>query len=137
MAFEIYLNFKNGEAQEAFETYEKLFAGKRNPNIMRYKNVPGMKVKPEEANYVLHAEMTLENMTINVSDVDQSTRYVKGTQVSIMYTCASVTDLEHKFEILSKGGQVNVKPEKTFFAESYTEFEDRFGIPWQLIYILR
>ena len=135
MAFEIYLNFKNGQAMQAFETYEMLFDGIRHPQIMHYKDVPGMNVKPEEEDFILHAEMKLENINLNFSDVDSTVSYVKGTQVSIMYTCQSVADLEHKFEVLSKNGVVNVKPGKTFFAESYTEFEDQFGIPWQLIYI--
>ena len=137
MAFEIYFNFQKGQALEAFETYEKLFNGKRHPNIMRYKDYPDMHVKPEEKDYILHAEMTVGPMTLNFSDVDSSMAYSKGKQVSVMFTCDSVKDLEHKFEVLSKDGIVRVKPGKTFFAKSYTEFEDKFGIPWELIYIER
>lgn len=135
MAFEIYLNFKKGQAIEALELYEMVFDGKRYPSIMRYKDVPDMNVKPEEEDYVLHAELMVGDMNINFSDVDDSMVYVKGTQVSIMYVCDSVIDLEHKFEALSKNGNIHVKPNRTFFAESYTEFEDQYGIPWQLIYV--
>jgi len=134
MAFEIYLDFTNGEANEAFETYEKLFNGKRHPHIMRFKDVPGNYLEHEKE-YFLHAEMMIENMNINFSDVPKHMTYTKGNQVSIMYTCQSVEDVLTKFNVLSQDGEVFTKPGKTFFAESYCHFVDKFGIPWQFIFL--
>ncbi len=137
MAFEIYLNFKDGQALPAMERYEEVFGGQRTMDVMYYKDGPGMNVKPEEENYVLHSELNIAGFTLNFSDVGASYEYLRGTSVSVLYTCESVEDLKNKFRLLSVGGQVSAKPGKTFYAESYTAFVDEFGIPWELIYIQR
>lgn len=133
MAFEIYLNFDNGQALAALETYERVFHGQREAGIFRYKDAPDASYDKKYENYIMHADMKLDNIVLNVSDVMEKA-YVKGSQVSILYTCDSTEEVERVFHELSKGGNVRVKPEKTFYAESYADLTDKFGIPWQLIY---
>ena len=79
--------------------------------------------------------MKIENTTLNFSDMKAEDSYLKGDHMYIMYTCKSESDLQEKFDHLSPGGMVSVKPSKTFFAQSYAAFEDKYGIMWQLIFI--
>ncbi len=134
MAFEIYLNFSDGKAEEAIKLYEKVFNGKRHPDIMRFKDVEGFPLKPSEASYIMHAEMGIDNIVLNFSDVTDQTPYQRGNNISIMVTCDSSEKVEDIFNQLSIDGHVRTKPQETFFAEKYCEFEDRYGIWWQLIY---
>ena len=43
-------------------------------------------------------------------------------------------DAERVYRLLSDGGQIFMKMEKTFFANRFAMFRDRFGTSWMLLH---
>ena len=49
-------------------------------------------------------------------------------------TVDSEQEAEHLYAVLSEGGQVFMKMEKTFFANRFAMLRDRFGTSWMLLH---
>ena len=55
---------------------------------------------------------------------------MKGFSLSLMYP--TVEEATRIFEALAEGGQVTMKPGKTFWSEYFGMATDRFGTPWMV-----
>ena len=62
--------------------------------------------------------------------------FVEGNTVSLMLDCSSEAEINKYFSALSSGGNVNMPLEKTFWAERFGAFTDKFGKSWMLNYDL-
>ena len=49
-------------------------------------------------------------------------------------TVGSEKEAEHLYAVLSEGGQIFMKMEKTFFANRFAMLRDRFGTSWMLLH---
>lgn len=132
MAAEIYLNFDR-TCDEAIKLYQKAFSTE-DAQIMRYKDMPNYKGKPENGNLILHSMMTIKGSVFHLSDVPEHMTYHAGDNISILLHLDSEQEVVDTFDLL-KDFATNVQtPEPTFFAKAYGSLKDRFGITWQFIF---
>jgi PhnB protein len=125
-----YLSFE-GTCEEALHAYSEIFGGKVDIQS-RYDN-PAMKAPKEYHNKVLHASMQLGEFTIMASDVFPGTPSKNGNaNIALAFAVKTPEDGKKLFELLSKGGNVNVPFEKQFWGEWHGNLTDRFGIRWMV-----
>ena len=133
---EPYLIF-DGNCEKAFTFYESVF-GVKIAAIMRYKDMPteAKKNVPEsDMERVVHVLLTVSNkVSLMGSDSSGSIKTHIGDNVSLTLNMESETEARHIFEKLSEGGKVTMPLEKTFFADLYAMFTDKFGIHWMIVY---
>jgi len=132
--------FFEGRCEEAIEFY-KTTLGAKPGMLMRFKDNPekekaaaseGCAPTPEMDDKVMHAEFTIGDSLVMVSDGRCSGKpEFKGTALSIDY--ADIPALEKAFKGLSEGGQVVMPLGQTFFADKFGMVIDQFGVTWMLI----
>jgi PhnB protein len=130
MEFNPYLNF-NGQCEEAFKLYEKCLNGKIEFMMTNEQSPMADKTPPELAKKVMHASLRFGDQVI--MGVDAPPQYYEKPQG--FSVCISVKDTaaaERIFNELSAGGAVRMPLEKTFWAERFGMFTDRFGTPWMI-----
>lgn len=125
-----YLNF-NGQCEEAFKTYEKCLNGKIE-FIMTHEQSPmADKIPPEWKKKIMHATLRFGEQVIMGADAPpQYYQQPQGFSVSISLN--DPAEAERMFKELSAGGSVRMPLEKTFWAERFGMFTDRFGTPWMI-----
>lgn len=125
-----YLNF-NGQCEEAFKTYEKCLNGKIE-FIMTHEQSPmADKIPQEWKKKIMHATLRFGGQVIMGADAPpQYYQQPQGFSVSISLN--DPAEAESIFKELSAGGSVRMPLEKTFWAERFGMFTDRFGTPWMI-----
>jgi PhnB protein len=124
-----YLNF-DGRAAEAIAHYERAL-GAKTGMVMRFGEVQGMPVAPENRDRVMHATLTMGGGTIMVSDGPPGAPVAAGdtTQVALHFA-DDLADMDRKFTALAEGGQVTMPLTDTFWGARFGTLVDRFGIRW-------
>ena len=126
-----YLSF-DGNCAEAFNFYRDALGGTL--STMRYDDSPG---EPNEMNKgmegkLMHARLAGDGFTLMGSDI-QSARFEKPAPVmQISVNVHSVAAGEALFAKLSAGGVVFMPMQKTFWAESFGMFADKYGFSWMI-----
>ena len=132
----IYLTF-DGNCEEAFNFYKSVFGGEF-PYIGRFKDMPpgdGVKLNPGDADRIMHVSLPISKETMLMgSDTggDWAANYKQGNNFTISITAGSKDETEKLFNGLSAGGTVTMPLAKTFWAESFGTFTDKFGINWMV-----
>jgi len=130
MRLNVYLLFKS-QCEEALTFYQSVLGGK----ITAMDKVAGSPAEPhyppESKNDILHAALALDNMDILASDCPPS-MYDKPRGTSICIMLQDEAEADRIYGALSKGGDIIMPLEKTFFAKKYAQWVDRFGARWML-----
>src|SRR6188768_1784731 len=124
-----YLHF-NGAAEEAMTFYKSVLGGAFTI-FQRYKEVPGGEKMPAaDQERVIHISLQVSaSITIMASDtMGTLDDYQKGTNFHICLHTDSETENEKLFDALSKGGQIEMPLNKTFWGAYFGMFRDKFGI---------
>ncbi|HEY1040114.1 MAG TPA: VOC family protein [Bacteroidia bacterium] len=118
-----YLNF-NGNAREAMTFYKECLGGEL--TIMDFDNgTPG----------VMHANLYSGDIVIFASDCPPGTPAITfGTSVSLSINCMSREQVDKFFNALSKGGNIIMPLEDTFWGAYFGMLTDKFGIHWMFNY---
>jgi PhnB protein len=125
-----YLLF-NGQCEEAFKFYEKLLGGKIEA-MMAHEGTPAEKgVPPEWRKKILHARLAVGDQVLMASDAPPD-RYQKPQGYSVSIGVTDPAEAERIYQTLSENGSVGMPLQKTFWAERFAMFVDRFGIPWMI-----
>ncbi len=125
-----YLNFP-GNCAEAFRFYEKLFGGKIE-TMMRFDESPmADEAPPEQRNNIIHAYLSIGDAVLMGSDAPPE-YFAKPQGISVSIQLTDIEQGERIFNELSKGGNVGMPFEKTFWAERFGMVTDRYGIPWMI-----
>jgi PhnB protein len=131
----IYLNF-NGNAEEAFNHYKKVFGTEFSNQIMRYKDTPmqpGAPPLPEaDLNKVAHVALPiLAGIQIMATDMLESMgqKLVEGNNFTISLNPDTKEEADRLYTSLSEGGADGVAPHDEFWGYWGT-CKDRFGIRW-------
>jgi PhnB protein len=135
-----YLNF-NGNCEEAFNFYEKVFNTK-NPGYMRYGDIPAdpqMPPVPDEAkNKICHTAISIngDSMLMGADVISAfGQQYIQGNNSYVMLMCESTAEAKTLYDALSTNAKVVEMPlGETFFAELYSAFQDQFGICWMVYF---
>jgi PhnB protein len=131
----IYLNFA-GNAEEAFNTYKKIFNNEFSTPIMRMGDIPaqpGMPSLPDtEKGKVMHVALPILGGTeIMATDMLESMghKLVEGNNVTISLNPDTKEEADRLYNELSKGGSDGVAPHDEFWGYWGT-CKDKFGIRW-------
>lgn len=132
----IYLTF-NGNCEEAFTLYKSVFGGEF-PYVGRFKDMPSDGGKPmpaEDADKIMHISLPISKETVLLgSDTGGGwvPNFIKGNNFSISIATDSKEEADRLFNGLSAGGEVTMPMNKTFWAEYFGTFNDKFGISWMV-----
>ena len=124
-----YLTF-NGRCKEAFAFYKEVLGG--DLFSMSYAEAPEDVGMPKDPDLIMHTCLTVGNFSLMASDCPPGQPYSKPQGVSISLNVDSVEEAERLFKRLSEDGHVQMGLDKTFWAERFAMFEDRFGIAWMV-----
>ncbi|MBB1601134.1 VOC family protein [Variovorax sp. UMC13] len=131
-SFNAYLFF-DGTAAQAMPFYKKVLGGKL--EVMTYAQMPGAeadKLSATSAARVMHACLSFDHGVLMASDDMEGKPYdpMKGFSLTLNYD--EVPEAERVFNALAEGGTVTMPLAKTFWAERFGMFTDRFGTPWMV-----
>ncbi len=130
MELQTYVNFA-GTCAEAFRFYEQ-HLGAKIEMMMTHGQAPDQsKVKPEWKDAVLHAKLSLGGTELMGADIPTA-EPMRSAYLSLGVD--SDAEAERIFSALSKGGQVFMPIQETFFATRFGQLRDRFGINWMIIH---
>jgi PhnB protein len=130
-----YLIF-NGDCDSAFELYRTVFNGEI-LQLSRFKDMPGDKMAPEEADMILHVSLRIgEDSILMGSDTPQSQNQpvTPGTNVSISVNASSKDEADAIFTGLAAGGTASMPMEDTFWGAYFGMLQDRYGVNWMVNY---
>lgn len=127
---EPYLNFE-GNCLEAFEFYKSVFGGEFS-FVMKFKEAPDMKVDDRDKDRIMHMNLPVGNIVLMGSDVPHDMSLKAGNNVTLSISLDDIGEAKRIFRELSVGGKVTMPLEKTFWAEQFGMFTDKFGINWMI-----
>jgi len=131
----IYLNF-NGNAEEAFNHYKKVFGTEFSTPLMRMKDIPAHPGMPElsdtEKNKVMHVALPIIGGTeIMATDILESfgQKLIEGNNVTINLNLDTKAEADRLFKELSIDVTDGVAPHDEFWGY-WGSCKDKFGIRW-------
>lgn len=133
--FSPYLHFQ-GDAQEAFNLYKSVFGGTFDM-MMQYKDAPPEGQNPQtEANpdWIMHIALKTD-MGLTIQGSDRPIAYGpvnKGDGFYINLTVDNADEAVKIYNGLSNGGNIMMPLEKTFWAELFGMFADKYGVQWMI-----
>ena len=129
MRLDVYVNYR-GTCEEAFRFYEEHLGG-RITGIVRHDGQQNPNIPPDWKNKVLHARMEISGTVIMGADIPQS-EPMRSAYLTL--TVDSEQEAERVYALLTSGGEVFMKMEKTPFANRFAMLRDRFGASWMLLH---
>lgn len=123
-----YLNF-NGTAAKAIALYEKALSAKVE-NIQRFGDVPGMDVKPEDKDRVMHAVLRIGGGTVMASDSQPGKPVPSESNTWITLDYVDAAEMAQQFDALSAGGQIVMPLQDTFWGAKFGMITDAYKINW-------
>lgn len=128
MKLDVYINYR-GNCEEAFRFYEQHLGG-RITGISRHSMVSNPNLPPEWKEKVLHARIEIGGTVVMGADIPNA-EPMRSAYLAL--NPDSEEDAERIYALLSEGGEIFMKMEKTFFANRFAMLRDRFGTSWLLL----
>ena len=125
-----YLTF-NGNCEEAFKVYEKVLGGKIAMK-MTFGEAPGEgNTPPDWKDKIIHIRLMIGDHALMASDAPPG-RFnpIKGVFVNLGFK--DPKEAERVYKALSKGGEISMPLQETFWSAKFAMFTDRFGTPWMI-----
>ncbi len=133
----VYLNF-NGNCEEAFSFYEKVF-NTTNTGIYRFGDIPAdpnFTIADADKNKIMHMALFINPETMLMgSDCLENfgQNATSGTNTYVMLDTATAEEAKTLYAALTEGAN-NIEMElgEQMWAELYASFEDKYGIKWMI-----
>jgi PhnB protein len=129
MHLDIYVNY-NGTCEEAFRFYEAHLSGVIK-GMVRHGDQPNPNIPADWKNKVLHAQIRIGDTVLMGADIPQS-EAMRSAYLTLTFD--DEQEAERIYAVLSEGGQVFMKMEKTPFANRFAMLRDSFGTSWMLLH---
>ena len=129
MKLDVYLNYA-GNCREAFRFYEQHLGGKITMLMTHGEGPNAANVPADQRNAVLHARLELAGTVVMGADIPKS-EPMRSAYLAL--TTDTAEEAERVYALLSDGGQIFMKMEKTFFANRFAMLRDKFGTSWMLL----
>ena len=129
MRLDVYLNYR-GTCEQAFRFYEQHLGG-RITGIVRHGELSGPNTPPDWRDKILHARIEIGGTVLMGADV-QNSEPVRSAYLTL--TVDSEAEAERVYALLTDGGEVFMKMEKTPFANRFAMLRDKFGTSWMLLH---
>jgi PhnB protein len=126
-----YLMF-DGQCKAAFEFYERCLGGKDLYMMTHGESPMADQALPEWRDKIMHASLTVENVSLMGSDYCPPEQYELPRGFSVSINLNDPTKAEQLFDALSENGTIQMPLQKTFWAARFGMLVDRFGIPWMI-----
>jgi Uncharacterized protein conserved in bacteria len=128
-----YISF-NGNCEEAFTFYQKVFGGEL--KLYRYRDAPpnSFPMTEDEKELVMHCSLQIGLTPLMGADTSQSSgpKANFGDNITISINPNNAEEAKRVFAALAEGGKILMPIEKAFWAELFGMLIDRFGIPWMV-----
>ena len=128
MRLDVYVNYK-GTCEEAFRFYEKHLGG-RIVGIMHHRDMPDSRVPADFGEKVVHAQIEIGSTILMGADIPNA-EPMRSAYLTL--TVTQEEEAERLYALLSDGGEIFMKMEKTSFANRFAMLRDRFGTSWMLL----
>ena len=128
MELNVYVNYKEN-CREAFEFYEKHLGGKIT-SVTTFGQMPEANAPKERKDKIVHARMELGGAVLMGADIPNA-EPMRSAYLTLLFDDAK--EAERIYKLLSEGGEVFMKMEKTSFAERFAMLRDQFGASWMLL----
>ena len=129
MKVDVYVNYR-GTCEQAFRFYEEHLGGKIT-SIARHGEQPNPNIPEDWKDKVLHARIEIGGIVLMGADIPQA-EPMRSAYLSL--SVDSEADAERIYELLTDGGAIFMKMEKTPFANRFAMCRDRFGTSWMLLH---
>jgi PhnB protein len=132
-----YLNF-NGNAEEAFNFYKKVFGGEFQAvqRLSDMPDTPGMPPMPEsERKKIVHISLPIgKSNMLMASDVFEAFGQgkVAGNNVHLSLEAETKEEADKIFNALAAGGEITMPMATQFWGAYYGMLTDKFGILWMM-----
>lgn len=130
-SIETYLTF-DGNAAEAMRFYERTLGGHMETMMTFAESPMAGQAPPGQENRIMHARLVIGDRAIMASDAMAGHQYKGMSGFALSLTYPSGSESQRAFDELSKGGNVTMPFEKTFFSEGFGMLVDKFGTPWMI-----
>lgn len=130
-----YLNY-NGNTEEAFNFYRSVFGGEF-AGLQKFRDTPEADKLPEkDRDKIMHIALPIGKNILMATDALDSygQKLHQGNNFYITVSVESEQEAKEIFNNLSQGGEIELELQRTFWAESFGMFRDKFGIQWMIDY---
>ena len=129
MKLDIYINYRRN-CREAFQFYEQHLGGQIT-SMVAFKDQPDTSNVPEDRkNDILHARIEIGGSVLMGADIPNA-ESMRSAYLSLRV--GRDEEAERIYSLLSDGGKIFMKMEKTFFASRFAMLRDKFGTNWMLL----
>lgn len=132
MRLDVYVNYR-GTCEQAFRFYEKHLGGKI-VDIVRHGQIPNPNIPADWKDKVLHAHMEIGTTVIMGADIPHA-EPMRSAYLTL--TLDREEEAERVYGLLTDGGEIFMKMEKTHFANRFAMLRDKFGTSWMLLHEVR
>ena len=129
MRLDVYVNYR-GNCEAAFRFYEQHLGGKIS-GIVRHGDVPNPNIPADWKDKVLHSRIEIASAVLMGADVPHA-EPMRSAYLTL--TLDTEQEAERVYAVLSEGGEIFMKMEKTPFANRFAMLRDRFGTSWMLLH---
>jgi PhnB protein len=129
MRMDVYVNYR-GTCEQAFRFYEQHLDG-RIGGIVRHGAQPNPNIPADWNDKVLHARIAIGETVLMGADIPQA-EPMRSAYLTL--TLDSEAKAERVYGLLTDGGEIFMKMEKTPFANRFAMLRDRFGTSWMLLH---
>ena len=129
MRLDIYVNYR-GRCEEAFRFYEQHLGGSMS-QLVRHADVPNPNIPADWKDKILHAHIVIGGTTVMGADIPTA-EPMRSAYLTL--TLDTESDAERVYGVLTDGGEIFMKMEKTHFANRFAMLRDRFGASWMLLH---
>jgi PhnB protein len=130
-----YLTF-NGNCEQAFTFYQKIFGGEFQ-TFSRYKDMPpmpGMEIPENLSNRILHVSLPISKETILMaSDANPAMGAVSiGQNIALSVNTKDKEEADKIFSALAEGGKITMPIANTFWGAYFGMLIDPFAVLWMV-----
>ena len=129
MRLDIYVNYR-GTCEEAFRFYEQHLGGKVD-GMVRHGDQPNPNIPPDWKDKILHARIEIGEAVLMGADIPHA-EPMRSAYLTL--TLDTQADAERVYALLTEGGEIFMKMEKTHFANRFAMLRDKFGTSWMLLH---
>lgn len=124
---DIYINYP-GHCEEAFRFYEKHLGGEITMMMPHQQLPPNFPTTWK--NPIMHAIINIGGTLVRGADVPGA-EPMRSAYLTLRP--GTQEQAEDFYKLLSAGGEIFMKMEKTFFANRFAMLRDRFGTSWMIL----
>jgi PhnB protein len=128
----IYLNY-GGNCGQAFRFYEQHLGGRITETTTHGEQPDQAAVPAGWKDAILHARIEIGDTVVMGADIPPD-RFQPMRSAYLTLMADSAAEAERIYALLSEGGEIFMKMEKTFFANRFAMLRDRFGTSWMLLH---